>query len=187
MSLLQVHIGSSRPNRIGPVFADWFAGIAEKHPAFDVEVVDLAALGLPLMDEPNHPRLRQYTHQHTHDWSAIVDRADAFVLVTPEYNYGYSATMKNALDYLCHEWADKAVGFVSYGGVGAGVRAVQQLKQIVTTLRMVPVLESVNIPFAMQKITGERAVVEDAGLDEAAVLMLDELSRLTAKLRPASH
>ncbi|GAA3290285.1 NADPH-dependent FMN reductase [Streptomyces cinereospinus] len=184
--VLQIHIGSTRPNRIGPAFATWFADLAEQHATFEVEVVDLAEVGLPLLDEPNHPRLRQYVHQHTLDWSATVERADAFVLVTPEYNYGYSAVTKNALDYLCHEWADKAVGFVSYGGVGAGTRAVQQLKQVVTTLRMVPVLEAVNIPFAMHKVTDEGEAMKDAGLDQAAVLMLDELARMTAKLRPAN-
>ncbi|MFJ5780171.1 NADPH-dependent FMN reductase [Streptomyces sp. NPDC093094] len=184
--VLQIHIGSTRPNRIAPAFTDWFAQVAEQHATFEIEVIDLAEVGLPLLDEPNHPRLRQYTRQHTRDWSATVDRADAFVMVTPEYNYGYSAVTKNALDYLCHEWADKAVGFVSYGGVGAGTRAVQQLKQVVTTLRMVPVLESVNIPFAMHKVTAEGKAETDAGLDQAAVLMLDELARLTRKLRPAA-
>lgn len=184
---LHVIVGSTRPNRIGPAFAAWFAAVAEKHPAFEVEVIDLADVGLPLLDEPNHPRLRKYEHQHTRDWSAIVDRADAFVLVTPEYNYGYSAATKNALDYLCHEWADKAIGFVSYGGVGAGTRAVQQLKQVVTTLRMVPVLDSVNIPFAVDKLTKDKQVAEDPGLDAAAVLMLDELARMTALLRPATR
>ena len=183
--LLQIHVGSTRPTRIGPAFAAWFAERAEKHGVFDVELIDLADVGLPLLNEPNHPRLRKYTHQHTLDWSATVDRADAFVLVTPEYNYGYSAAMKNALDYLCHEWADKAVGFVSYGGVGAGTRAVQQLKQVVTTLRMVPVLEAVNVPFAMEKLTADGQVIDDPKLDAAAALMLDELARLTAKLRPA--
>ncbi|WP_405009476.1 NADPH-dependent FMN reductase [Kitasatospora sp. NBC_01539] len=185
--LLQIHVGSTRPNRIAPAFAAWFAEAAEKHAGFEVEVVDLAEVGLPLLDEPNHPRLRQYVHQHTKDWSAIVDRADAFVLVTPEYNYGYSAVTKNALDYLCQEWADKAVGFVSYGGVGAGVRAVQQLKQVVTTLRMVPVLEAVNIPFAWDRLTAEGGVTPDAILDNAAALMLGELARLTGKLRPTGH
>ncbi|MGH2930233.1 MAG: NADPH-dependent FMN reductase [Solirubrobacteraceae bacterium] len=183
--LLQIHVGSIRPTRIGPAFAAWFAERAEKHAVFDVEVIDLAEVGLPLMNEPNHPRLRKYTQRHTRDWSEVVDRADAFVFVTPEYNYGYSAATKNALDYLCHEWADKAIGFVSYGGVGAGTRAVQQLKQVVTTLRMVPVLESVNVPFAASKLTDDGQVAEDPGLDQAAVAMLDELARLTAKLRPA--
>lgn len=182
--LLQIHVASTRPNRIGPAFSAWFSEIAENHPAFDIEVVDLAEVGLPFVDEPHHPRLRQYVHKHTKDWSATVERADAFVFVTPEYNYGYSAVLKNALDFLCKEWADKAVGFVSYGGVSAGTRAVQQLKQVVTTLRMVPILEAVNVPFAFNRITGEGAFESDPELELAALAMLDELARMTAKLRP---
>ena len=124
--VLQVIIGSVRPGRIGEPFARWFVPIAEKHGAFEVELIDLAEVGLPFMDEPHHPRLRKYQHEHTKRWSATISRADAFVFVTPEYNYGYSAALKNAIDYLHHEWADKAVGFLSYGGVAAGTRAVQQ-------------------------------------------------------------
>src|SRR4051794_3232872 len=109
--VLQVVIASTRPGRIGPAFAHWFVDLAIKHGEFAIDLVDLAGLALPFMDEPNHPRLRQYTHRHTKAWSARVDRADAFVFVTPEYNYGYNAVLKNALDFLCHEWADKAVAF----------------------------------------------------------------------------
>lgn len=182
--LLQIHLASTRPTRIGPAFAAWFTKIAEDHPAFDIEVVDLAEVGLPFMDEPNHPVLRQYQHQHTKDWSAIVDRADAFVFVTPEYNYGYNAVLKNALDFLSQEWADKAVSFVSYGGVSAGTRAVQQLKQVVTTLRMVPILEAVNIPFAFTLLNEEGGFDGSPLADTAAVAMLDELARISAKIRP---
>jgi NAD(P)H-dependent FMN reductase len=89
-------------------------------------VADLAAINLPMADEPNHPRLRQYVHQHTRDWSALIDCADAVVFVTPEYNHGYPATVKNAIDFLYHRWAEKPVGFVSYGGISAGTRSVQQ-------------------------------------------------------------
>lgn len=181
--LLQIIIGSTRPSRIAPAFSDWFTAIAEEHGGFDIEVIDLAEVGLPFLDEPHHPRLRKYEHQHTKDWSATIDRADAFVFVTPEYNYGYSAVLKNALDFLCHEWADKPVSFVSYGGVGAGTRAVQALKQVVTTLRMVPIFESVNIPFAPPKV--KDGVFEgEEGLELAANAMLDELLRVTALLRP---
>jgi len=84
------------------------------------------------------PRLRQYTKRHTIEWSAIIDASDAFVFVTPEYNYGYPASLKNAIDYLHQEWLRKPVGFVSYGGVAAGTRSVQQLKQVVTCLSMMP-------------------------------------------------
>jgi NAD(P)H-dependent FMN reductase len=181
MPTLTVIVGSTRPGRAGQPIAEWFAERARTHAGFDVEVADLAQIGLPLLDEPNHPRLGQYTQQHTKDWSATIDRADAVVFVTPEYNYGYPASIKNAIDFLHREWRDKPVGFVSYGGVAAGTRAVQQLKQVVTTLRMVPVFDSVNIPFHTQLIADGKFHANDV-LDQAADTMLDELARLESAL-----
>src|SRR5271170_7072208 len=183
MPNLTIIIGSTRPGRAGLPIAQWFAARAKDHGGFDVHLVDLAELDLPLLDEPNHPRLRQYTRQHTRDWSAIVDAADAFVIVTPEYNYGYPASVKNAIDYLHQEWLHKPVGFVSYGGVAAGTRAVQQLKQVVTTLRMLPVFESVNIPFHSQFIDEEGQVQANEIMELAAGAMLDELRRTEEALR----
>ena len=184
MPNLTIIIGSTRPGRGGAPIAQWFAARAKDHGGFDVTVVDLAELDLPLLDEPNHPRLRQYTHQHTKDWSAIVDAADAFVIVTPEYNYGYPASVKNAIDYLHQEWLHKPVGFVSYGGVAAGTRAVQQLKQVVTTLRMLPVTDSVSIPFYTQFLDSDGTFKANEVMEQAADAMLDELVRTEAALRP---
>jgi NAD(P)H-dependent FMN reductase len=181
---LQVIIGSVRPGRIGEAFARWFVPIAEKHGAFEVELIDLAEVNLPFMDEPHHPRLRKYTHEHTRRWSATISRADAFVFVTPEYNYGYSPALKNAIDYLHHEWADKAVGFLSYGGVAAGTRAVQQLRQVLAGLRMVTAVEAVNVPFAAQFLDDDREVQANDVMLAAADAMLNELARLTTRLRP---
>ncbi len=182
MPILTVIVGSIRPGRAGQPIAEWFIDRARSHGEFDVEVADLAEIRLPLMEEPNHPRLRQYTSQHTRDWSAMIDRADAIVFVTPEYNYGYPATIKNAIDYLHQEWKDKAAGFVSYGGIAADTRAVQQLKQVITTLKMVPVFESVNIPFHAQFIREGRFHANDV-LEQAATAMLDELLRVDGALR----
>jgi len=181
MPTLTIIVGSTRPGRAGQPIAEWFADRARTHAGFDVEVADLAEIGLPLLDEPNHPRLGQYTKQHTKDWSAIVDRADAVVFVTPEYNYGYPAALKNAIDFLHREWRDKPAGFVSYGGVAAGTRAVQQLKQVVTTLRMTPVFDSVNIPFHAQLIKDGKFEATDL-LNQAADTMLDELVRVESAL-----
>jgi NAD(P)H-dependent FMN reductase len=182
-----VIIASTRPGRIGEPFARWFVPIAEKHGAFEVEVVDLAEVDLPFMDEPKHPRLGQYQHEHTRRWSATVGRADAFVFVTPEYNYGYNAVLKNAIDYLHKEWADKAVGFLSYGGVAAGTRSVQQLKQVLSALRMTTAVEAVNVPFAAQFLDDNREVQPNDVMLAAADAMLNELARLTALLRPADE
>src|SRR5690242_19682950 len=120
MPTLSVLITSTRPGRVGLPVARWFIARAEAHGGFTVRVDDLAEIRLPFLDEPRHPRLRQYEHQHTRDWSARVDAADAFAIVTPEYNSGLPATLKNALDFLNQEWRYKPVGFVSYGGVSAG-------------------------------------------------------------------
>jgi NAD(P)H-dependent FMN reductase len=184
MPTLTVVIGSTRPGRAGLPVAEWFLDRARAHGAFDVDVADLAEIRLPLLDEPNHPRLQQYAHQHTKAWSTRIGGADAVVFVTPEYNYGYPATIKNALDYLHNEWQNKPVGFVSYGGVSAGTRAVQQLKQVVTALRMVAVVESVNIPFFTQFIDGDGRVQANETMELAADAMLDELLRMEGALRP---
>ncbi len=182
--LLQIIIGSTRPGRVGPSVADWIADRARAHGGFEVEVVDLAEVDLPIFNEPRHPRLGQYEHQHTRDWSATVSRADAFIFVVPEYNYGFNAATKNAIDYLHTEWQHKAVGFASYGGVAAGTRAVQMLKQVLTTLRMVPVFDSVNIPFVQQFIGPDGHLQPNETMEAAATTMLDELLRWTTALRP---
>jgi NAD(P)H-dependent FMN reductase len=182
LPVLQVVIASTRPGRVGLPVATWFAQRAREHGGFTVEVVDLAAANLPLFDEPAHPRLGQYQHQHTKDWSATISRGDAFVFVMPEYNYGFNAAIKNAIDYLHAEWQHKAVGFVSYGGVAAGTRAVQMLKQVVTTLKMVPVTDAVNIPFVAQHIDADGVFTASETAEQAAKAMLDELVRWTGSL-----
>jgi NAD(P)H-dependent FMN reductase len=184
MPQLMIVIASTRPGRAGSPIAQWFIQRATGHGSFDIQLVDLPELGLPLLDEPNHPRLRQYTKEHTREWSRLVDAADAFVFVTPEYNHGYPASIKNAIDYLHHEWLYKPVGFVSYGGVAAGTRAVQQLKTVVCALKMVPIVEAVNIPFFQQFIDEDDVVRANEVMLQAADQMLEELLRVQEALRP---
>jgi NAD(P)H-dependent FMN reductase len=184
MPRLLIVIASTRPGRVGLPVADWFVREATKHGGFELELVDLAELALPLLDEPNHPRLRKYTKEHTHAWSAAVDTTDAVVFVTSEYNYGYPAALKNAIDYLNQEWRYKPIGFVSYGGVAAGTRSVQQLKQVVTAVRMVPTGASVNIPFVANFLDDDRVIRANDVMVQAAGEMLDELVALEAALRP---
>ena len=184
MPKLLILIASTRPGRIGLPVANWFVERAEVHGGFELEVVDLAELNLPLLDEPQHPRLRRYTKDHSHAWSAIVDAADAVVMVTSEYNYGYPAALKNAIDYLHHEWRYKPVGFVSYGGVAAGTRAVQQLKQVVTALAMMPTQAGVNIPFVQQFLGEDGTITGNEVMLEAVPAMLDELMMFQEALAP---
>jgi NAD(P)H-dependent FMN reductase len=180
--VLRIIIGSTRPGRVGASVGDWIARRAVEHGGFDVQVTDLAELNLPFMDEPNHPRLRQYVHQHTKDWSALVDNSDAFIFVTPEYNYGFNAALKNAIDYLHAEWQHKAAGIVSYGGVAAGTRATQMLKQVMSALKMVAVTEAVNIPFVAQHLDEDRRFKSTELIDASATAMLDELLKWTESL-----
>jgi NAD(P)H-dependent FMN reductase len=182
--VLQIIIASTRPGRIGLPVAIWFERAALEHGGFEIELIDLAEVNLPFMDEPHHPRLRRYEHQHTKDWSATIDRADAYVFVTPEYNYGFNAVLKNAIDFLHQEWLHKSVGFVSYGGVAAGTRAVQMLKQVVTTLKMMPVFASVNIPFVAQFLDEKDQIQPNEVMVTAANVMLDELLATTLALEP---
>jgi NAD(P)H-dependent FMN reductase len=184
MPNLTIIIGSTRPGRAGLPIATWFAERARAHGGFHVSVADLAAVDLPMYDEPDHPRLRRYRNRHTKDWSAIVDAADAFAFVTPEYNHGYPASLKNAIDYLHEEWSWKPVGFVSYGGVAAGTRAVQQLTQVICAVGMRPIEGAVHIPFHTQFFDDESRLQPNEIMEQAAGAMLDELVRTEAVLRP---
>jgi NAD(P)H-dependent FMN reductase len=184
MPLLQVVTVATREHRMGRHVAEWFLARARAHGAFEIDDVDLAQVALPMFDEPKHPKFGQYEHAHTKAWSERVARADAFVFVTPEYNFGAPPSIVNAIDYLNKEWAYKPLGFVSYGGVSAGTRSVQMLKQIVSGVRMVPLVEAVHLPFFAQYV--DRASGEfrpPAIQNDAATAMLDELVRWEGALR----
>ncbi|MBB3181756.1 NADPH-dependent FMN reductase [Variovorax sp. Sphag1AA] len=181
--ILHTLICSTRPGRVGPGVAEWAHAAAVAHGGFDARLVDLASFGLPVFDEPEHPRLGRYVHEHTKAWSASVNAADAFLFVLPEYNYGPPGALINALNYLVREWQYKAVGFVSYGGVSGGMRSVQVTKGLLTTLKMVPMLEAVAIPFVAQQLQAEGGIAANAVHGAAATAMLDELLRWTKALQ----
>ena len=181
---LKLHtiICSTRPTRLGPKIAEWFDAVAQGHEGFDAELVDLASFSLPVFDEPKHPRLRDYSHDHTKAWSASVEVADAFVFVTPEYNYGPPPSFTNAVNYLVHEWAYKPAAFVSYGGASGGLRAVQMEKLLLTSVKMMPIPEGVALPMFSQHLT-EAGFKPPELQDKAAAAMLTELARWAAALK----
>jgi NAD(P)H-dependent FMN reductase len=180
---LMIIVGSVRPGRIGLPIARWVESAARERDGVEIDFVDLAELALPLMDEPNHPRLQQYTQPHTIAWSERVAAADAVILVTPEYNYSYSPALKNALDYLHREWWRKPVGFVSYGGVSGGTRGVVALTVVTSALGLIRTGAAVEINFAGQRIADGVFTPNDK---ETAVLghLLDELGPLAEALAP---
>jgi len=173
---LKLHtiIASTRPGRVGPAIAQWFNDFAADHGKFDPVLVDLADFNLPVFDEPEHPRLRNYHHAHTRAWSESVAEADAFVFVTPEYNFGPTPALLNALNYLVAEWQYTPAGFVSYGGVSGGLRAVQVTKQILTTFKMMPIQEGVPMPMVFQHLENGKLNPQEIYKTSAAA-MLDEL------------
>ncbi len=185
MLTLQIIIASTRPGRAGKPIADWFEGVARAHGKFNVELVDLLEVNLPVFNEASHPRLGKYEHEHTKAWSATVKRADAFVLVTPEYNFSTPPALLNALDYLSAEWAYKPAGFVSYGGVSGGLRSVQMTKLPLTALKIMPIPEAVTLPTYTQHMNKETgAFAPPDAVADSGRKMLDELLKWAEALKP---
>jgi NAD(P)H-dependent FMN reductase len=135
---VQIIFGSTRPGRVGPQIAKWMFNNLSKDARAEYEIVDIVDFKLPMFDEPKHPSMNQYEHAHTKIWSQKIKTADAYIFLTPEYNAGYPASLKNAVDYLYHEWAQKPVMIASYG-VGGGPTASAQLRQVAERLKMNPV------------------------------------------------
>jgi len=185
MSLkLHTIIASTRPGRAGPKVAGWFHEAAKAHGKFDAALVDLAEFNLPVFDEPKHPRLGQYEHEHTKRWSASVKAADAIVFVTPEYNYLPPPSLINAVTYLAAEWNYKPMGVVSYGGISAGLRSAQVLRSLATTVKMMAIPEGVPVPNFAQFINEQGVFTPNDLMKQGATLMLDELVKWAQALKP---
>jgi NAD(P)H-dependent FMN reductase len=144
MPTIGIILGSTRPNRNGEQVAKWVLDIASQRADAQFELVDLRDYPLPHLDEPLPPSLGQYANEHTKAWAQKIASFDGFVMVTPEYNHSTSGVLKNAIDYLYSEWNNKAVGFVSYGGVG-GARATEHLRLVVAELQMADVRQQVAL------------------------------------------
>ncbi|HEX4214990.1 MAG TPA: NAD(P)H-dependent oxidoreductase [Candidatus Dormibacteraeota bacterium] len=143
-----VILGSTRPNRRGEPVARWVLERAALRADLEAELIDLAAIDLPMFDEPAPPITGDYAHEHTRAWAATIARHDAFVFVTPEYNRSIPAVLKNAIDFLYGEWNDKAAGFVSYGADAGGARAIEHLRVVLGELRVAGVRTVVPLSLA---------------------------------------
>lgn len=138
MSLkIGVIIGSTRPTRVGKTVTDWFYGQIKNTPDVQFDTIDLLEEDLPFLSEPESPASGKYEQEKTIAWSSKISSYDGFIFVTPEYNHGYPAPLKNAIDTLFHEWDKKPAAFVGYGGLGGG-RAIEQLIPVVARVGMVP-------------------------------------------------
>lgn len=146
---LNIHIiiGSTRQGRFGDKPAYYLLNEINKLPGIHAEIIDLRDWELPFFDEPKSPAMHHgdYSNPVAAKWAAKVDEADAYIIVAPEYNHGYTAVLKNALDWVYHEWNNKPVGFVGYGNTG-GARSIEQLRQVVIELGMLPIKNSIHVP-----------------------------------------
>jgi len=184
MIKLAIVQGSVRENRIGGPIGEWVRQVAEADERFDVDDADLREIALPMMDEPNHPRMKKYTKPHTLAWASRIDAADAFIFLFPEFNYSYAPAIKNALDYLSAEWDRKPVGFVNWGGNSGGTRAQVALRPVVTALGMVSTHGSVEINFPHAQVDENGRFTPSEQQRNVLSLILDELVALDAALKP---
>ena len=180
---LNIIIGSTRPGRVGPVVAQWISEAAIEHGVFDVELVDLADFGLPLLDEAAHPKAQQYLNEPTKRWSASVASADAFLFVTPEYDYFAPAALVNAVQTLMLEWFYKPAGVVSYGGISGGLRSAQVLRQLLGNVNVHALPQVVPIPNFPQFIGDDGMFRPNEPMMDGLNGLLDELHKWAEALK----
>ncbi|MCM2458176.1 NAD(P)H-dependent oxidoreductase [Rhizobium sp. CG4] len=182
-SVLKIIIGSTRPGRVGPTVAEWVKNAAVSHGKFQVELIDLADFKLPLLDEAAHPAMQQYQHDHTKKWSQAVSTADAYIFVTPEYDYFPPASLVNAIQVLFREWNYKVAGVVSYGGVSGGLRSSQMLRSLLSNVNAHGIYHVVPVPFVSKYISDDDNFLPNEQMSEGLILMLNELEKWTDALK----
>ncbi len=188
MSTIKIIIGSTRPGRFASTFAAWLASAAKEFsdgnpggPRF--ELVDLADQKLPMLDEAVPASMNKYEHDHTKRWSRLIDEADGFVFVAQEYNHGYSASLKNAIDYLFYEWNNKPVAFASYGSGAGGARAIEQLREVSGEVKLFDIREAVMVPNYWTQFDASGAFTATDDQAKAARAMFQALSFWTDELK----
>jgi NAD(P)H-dependent FMN reductase len=189
MTVISVIVGSTREGRFSEKPAKWILQHLKKREGVDARLLDLRDFPMPFFDQPVVPamgRRSPYENEVVQRWTAAIRQSDGFVFVTPEYNYGPAAVLKNAIDWVYPEWNRKAAAFVGYGGM-AGARSVQQLRETAIELQLAPIRSSVHIPVTALWVHHRDGDVdaELAELDRSAGMMIDDLLWWTAALKTA--
>ena len=182
---IKVIVGSTRGNRFSDKPAEWILEEAKKRPGLDVELLDLRDYPLPFFEESIPPGMqgpKGYSNPAIVNWRDKVRDGDGFIICTPEYNHGYPAVLKNALDHVYYDWARKAVAFVSWGGTG-GTRCVEQLRLVTIELDMVPTRWAVHIPNPW--FIKDASELRTDPNQQAATALLDHLTWWTQALKNA--
>ncbi|QSB04045.1 NADPH-dependent FMN reductase [Natronoglycomyces albus] len=176
---LAVIVGSTRQGRVSPMVTRWFAQRANEHAEFTVDVIDLAEVALPDTLVENESDIPQAVL----DYGKRIGKADAVVVVVPEYNHSFPAPLKTGIDWLYSEWAAKPISFVSYGGVSGGLRAVEQLRLVFAELNAVAIRDTVCFPNFWESFDDEGNIIDPTLCDKSAATMLDQLSWWAHALR----
>jgi NAD(P)H-dependent FMN reductase len=189
MTTISVILGSTRQGRFSEKPAQWILRHLRERKDIETRLLDLRDYPMPFFDQPMPPAMPgrpPYEHEVVKKWTAQIAASDGFVFVTPEYNYGPSAVLKNAIDWVYPEWNRKAAAFVSYGSA-MGARAVQQLRQIAIELQLAPIRSSVLVPPATLWAHFQGGDVDKglAELNQSAIVMIDDLLWWTSTLKAA--
>lgn len=186
MITIKIIVGSTRPNRFAIQPAKWLTEYAKKAYSDDVkfELVDLAEVNLPLLDESQVPSV-SIENEHSLRWSKIISEADGFVFISPEYNHSYAPALKNAIDYLSSEWGYKPVTFFSYGSAAGGARGVEHLRGVVSWLKMYDLAEHMTLPEYYMNLDDNGAFKFNERHEKSAKIMLDTLIFWTKKMKSA--
>lgn len=187
MIKIQVIMGSTRQGRFVEQPAKWIFEKLKQKEDVEAELIDLRDWPLPFFDEPVSPGMmgimkKDYVNALGKKWAAKIGEADGYLIVTPEYNHGYPAVLKNAIDYVYKEWNNKPVGFMSYGGAAGGTRSVQQLRQVAIELQMVPIRNGLHIPMYWAK-QDEKGILKMDEYNETAEGLLNQLILWTKTLK----
>ena len=185
MIKIKILAGSVRPGRFNIQPATWIYEAARKRTDIEVQLLDLAEINLPFLDEPVPPSLHQYSNEHTKEWSKVVDEADGFIFVTPEYNHSFSPVLKNAIDYLFNEWNYKPVSFVSYGSLAGGARAVEHLRAVAAEIKMYDLREQIMLPNYWENMDETSKYRFNEKHEKSAGEMLDNLTFWAKKMKEA--
>jgi NAD(P)H-dependent FMN reductase len=191
MTIISAIVGSTRQGRFSEKPAQWIFQHLRKRKEIEARLLDLRDFPMPFFDQavpPAMPGRPPYADEVVQKWTAQIAASDGFVFVTPEYNYGTSAVLKNAIDWVYPEWNRKAAAFVSYGSA-MGARAVQQLRETAIEVQMAPIRSSVPIPVATLWAHFQSGDVDKglAEMDQQAAAMIDDLLWWTSALKAARH
>lgn len=187
MVKIGIIVGSTRPGRFGTQPANWLNELASKREDAEFELIDLAELDLPLLDEAAPPMMNQYSKDHTKQWSETVSGLDGFVFVTPEYNHSFPAALKNAIDFIFYEWNYKPVSFLSYGSAAGGARAVEHLRAIAAEMKMYDIREQVMLHSYWSDLNENGEYQFSVEHEKSATEMLDQLVFWADKMKDARN